>query len=360
MSKPQLDKSVSFHCFNKDLSEVAVAKNNDEVTIFKTNSNQDPTKWTEQQVLAEHGGYISGIDWCPTTNQIVTCGHDRNAYVWEFEGGAWKPALVILRINRAATAVKWSPKGDKFAIASGAKCIPVCHYEAEPNWWISKIIKKHKSTVLALDWSPNQKYLVTGGCDFKCRVVSAVIESIDDMGSDEYGFSAHNKFGEVLAEFDSAKAWVQAVSWSPKGQIAFAGHGSTLTFVDLLNSNQEQTINQKTLPYVHVSFLDADTVVAIGFDNNPVVYKKTGSEWKETKKVDPETDGAASGGASTARSAAFSKFQAADRTGVAMGTGAAEKPIKTHHKNFISGFQKLGANKFSTSGVDGKVIQWTI
>lgn len=36
---------------------------------------------------------------------------DRNAYVWTFSDGKWKPTLVILRINRAATFVKWSPQG---------------------------------------------------------------------------------------------------------------------------------------------------------------------------------------------------------------------------------------------------------
>ena len=36
---------------------------------------------------------------------------DRNAFVWMLEGGKWKQVLVIPRINRAATCVKWSPKG---------------------------------------------------------------------------------------------------------------------------------------------------------------------------------------------------------------------------------------------------------
>ena len=36
---------------------------------------------------------------------------DRNAYVWTYNGSEWKPSLVILRINRAATIVKWSPSG---------------------------------------------------------------------------------------------------------------------------------------------------------------------------------------------------------------------------------------------------------
>jgi actin related protein 2/3 complex, subunit 1A/1B len=35
----------------------------------------------------------------------------------------WKPTLVLLRINRAATYVRWSPNEDKFAVASGARYV---------------------------------------------------------------------------------------------------------------------------------------------------------------------------------------------------------------------------------------------
>ena len=93
---------------------------------------------------------VSGLDWSHTHNKIVSCSHDRNAFVWSYEKSerSWKPSLVLLRINRAALNVKWSPDGQKFAVASGAKCVPVCYYEPSNNWWISKMIKKHKSTVL--------------------------------------------------------------------------------------------------------------------------------------------------------------------------------------------------------------------
>ena len=59
---------------------------------------------------------------------------DRNAYVWTFTGGVWKPSLVILRINRAATMVKWSPLENKFAVGSGARLISVCHFDKENDW----------------------------------------------------------------------------------------------------------------------------------------------------------------------------------------------------------------------------------
>jgi actin related protein 2/3 complex subunit 1A/1B len=77
---------------------------------------------------------------------------DRNAYVWTQQsvsnGLRWKPTLVILRINRAATCVRWSPLENKFAVGSGARLVSVCYFEKDNDWWVSKHIKKpFKSTV---------------------------------------------------------------------------------------------------------------------------------------------------------------------------------------------------------------------
>lgn len=77
---------------------------------------------------------LPGIDWAPESNRLVTCGTDRNAYVWTLKGNVWKPTLVILRINRAARCVKWSPKENKFAVGSGSRLISVCYFEQENDW----------------------------------------------------------------------------------------------------------------------------------------------------------------------------------------------------------------------------------
>lgn len=76
----------------------------------------------------------TGIDWAPESNRLVTCGTDRNAYVWTLKGNVWKPTLVILRINRAARCVKWSPKENKFAVGSGSRLISICYFEQENDW----------------------------------------------------------------------------------------------------------------------------------------------------------------------------------------------------------------------------------
>jgi len=362
MSAPKINgfNAASFHAFNKDKSQCAVSENGETVTIFKSKGD-DPSKWTKtDQILDEHGGYVSGIDWSPITNMIVTCGHDRNAYVWKLgAGGKWSPSLVILRINRAATAVKWSPDGKKFAVASGTKCVPICTFDESHDWWVCTMIKKHKSTVLDVDWSPNGKFVVTGACDFKCRIFSAFVAGIDKEDNNDYSFwPKANEFGECLAEFDQAKAWVASVSWSPNGkQIAFAGHGSTLHFVNDVGTNEVFSYNSKTLPYNHIVFVSDDKAVAVGYDLNPTTYLKKGSEWELGKKLDEEKSGAKKAFGSGAASAR-AMFQTADKKDSS--TADAGTVIKTRHTNTIADVKVHGAKLITTCSIDGRIIHWAV
>ena len=158
---------VQILTFDFFFPEIALSPNNHEVHIYKKNGGQR----VKAHELKEHNGHITGIDWAPKSDRIVTCGADRNAYVWSQKDGVWKPTLVILRINRAATLVKWSLLENKFAVGSGARLISVCYFKSENDWWVSKHIKKPiRSTVLSLDWHPNNVLLAVGSCDFKCSV----------------------------------------------------------------------------------------------------------------------------------------------------------------------------------------------
>lgn len=55
----------------------------------------------------------------------------------------------------------------------------VCYFEEDNDWWISKHIKKHKSTVLGVSWHPSNVLLATASSDFKCRIFSAFIKGVD-------------------------------------------------------------------------------------------------------------------------------------------------------------------------------------
>lgn len=161
-----LVEPISCHAWNKDRTQIAICPNNHEVHIYEKSG----AKWVKVHELKEHNGQVTGIDWAPESNRIVTCGTDRNAYVWTLKGRTWKPTLVILRINRAARCVRWAPNENKFAVGSGSRVISICYFEQENDWWVCKHIKKPiRSTVLSLDWHPNNVLLAAGSCDFKCR-----------------------------------------------------------------------------------------------------------------------------------------------------------------------------------------------
>ena len=122
-------------------------------------------------------------------------------------------------------------------MTSADKTIPVCTFVEKQNWWGAKHVKKGiKSTVLAVDWCVNNKFIVSGASDFKCRVHSAYISSIDPEEDDGFGqlWPNQHDFGALLCEFDHAQGWVNNVAWSPDGfKIAFAGHGATISFKNL-------------------------------------------------------------------------------------------------------------------------------
>ena len=124
---------------------------------------------------------MSGLDWHPTTNKIVSCAHDRNAFVWclDAAGKVWVPQVVILRVNRAAMGVRWAPDGRKFAVASSNKQVMVCYYEDASNWWVSRALKKAKSAITAVAWHPCGRVVASASTDYRCRVACAALPEVD-------------------------------------------------------------------------------------------------------------------------------------------------------------------------------------
>uniref|UniRef100_A0A8C4H733 Actin-related protein 2/3 complex subunit n=1 Tax=Dicentrarchus labrax TaxID=13489 RepID=A0A8C4H733_DICLA len=342
---------ISCHAWNKDRTQIALCPNNHEVHIYK----KDGTKWTKIHELKEHNGQVTGIDWAPDSNRIVTCGADRNAYVWTLKEGTWKPTLVILRINRAARCVKWSPRENKFAVGSGSRLISICYFEQENDWWVCKHIKKPiRSTILSLDWHPNNVLLAAGSCDFKCRVFSAYIKEVEEKpGPTPWG--SKMPFGEMLFESGGSGAagpasaggggWVHSVCFSHSGnRLAWTSHDST---VSVAEGGKTGTV------------CVCNSLVAAGHDCYPVLFVYDGAKASLTfgGKLDVPKQTAQKG------ISARERFQNLDRR--ASETQSTEKDLNTLHKNSISEISVLegGRNqctKFCTTGMDGGMGIWDV
>ncbi|XP_021767423.1 actin-related protein 2/3 complex subunit 1B-like [Chenopodium quinoa] len=355
---------ITCHAWSPDHSMIAVCPNTEEVHIYQSSAD----KWEKIHVLQKHDQVVCGIDWSSNMNKIVTVSHDRNSYVWHHEGGEWVPTLVILRLNRAALCVQWSPKENKFAVGSGAKTVCICYYEQENNWWVSKLIrKKHNSSVTSVAWHPNNILLATTSTDGKCRIFSTFIKGVDTRNS-EAGSSSDTKFGEQILQLDLSYSWAFGVKWSPSGNtLAYVGHNSMIYFVDDVGpSPLAQSVAFRDLPLRDVYFVSEKMVIGVGFDCNPMVFAADESGlWSFIRFLGQKQTTPTNARAGSQISGAFgklyghSKYNNVDNGNDSYSSGCA-------HDNCITCIVPLKkgrdskVTRFSTSGLDGKVVIWDL
>ncbi|KAI0094060.1 actin-like protein ARPC3 [Irpex rosettiformis] len=380
---------ITSHSFNADRTRVAVSLTSNDVQIFDRHGND----WKPTEVLSEHDKQITSIDWAPNSNRIVTSAQDRNAYVWQQTPDPqtghliWKPTLVLLRINRAATYVKWSPNEDKFAVASGARAIAICSFDPEGDWWVSRLLKKPiRSTVLSVDWHPNNVLLAAGSADMKARVFSAYIKDVDKRPAPSV-WGEKLPFNTICGEYASPSGgWVHSVGFSPSGDVlAFASHDSTINIV-YPGGPAIHTIRMTTLPLVTLAWTSEESIVAAGHDCQPFVFSGNAqSGWQLVGSLDDPNANKASGGSRSGfggapspvgrlQSSAFNTFRNADSRGISSSPGSpisgpggsGESELFTIHQNTITNiraYESVGAGqvtKVSTSGVDGKLVVWDV
>ncbi|WVR08925.1 hypothetical protein IAU60_005984 [Kwoniella sp. DSM 27419] len=378
--------------FSPDRSQVAVCPNSNEVKIYSRNGDS----WDLKQTLAEHDKLVTAIAWAPNTNRLVTCSQDRNAYVWTETANGWQPALVILRINRAATCVKWSPKEDKFAVGSGARTIAVCSFDEENNWWTAKHIKKPlRSTVLSVDWHPNNVLLAAGAADAKAYVFSAYIKGVEAK-PEPNAWGDKLPFGAILGEFKSPNGgWVHDVAFSPSGDsLAYVAHDSSLSVVYPGGPGEPPaahiSLRLPALPFTNLTYVSESSLIAAGHDCQPVLISGSESGWAISHSLDdsssggkplaPSSTGARPGGAvgRLGNNEAFNMFKAADSRGQrSTGSGAAPTSagltavgadgfLVTVHQNTITHVEAYewgsggDVSKFFTAGKDGRLVVWPV
>jgi len=352
----RLTTSLTVHAWNKDRSQIAVCPNSKEIFIYKAGS-LDVATWKLLHILEGHDQIVTGLDWAPNTNRLLSCSQDRNAYVWTNEKDEWKPTLVLIRMNRAATCCKWSPKEDKFAVGSSAKSVAICHFEQENNWWVSKTLKKHNSTVLSVAWHPNNVLLATGSSDFRCRIFAALVRGVDSRTSTVFGDRL--KFGDLLAEFP-AHGWVHSVSFSPSGdRLAFVSHDSAISFVKLIAGAAPEmaTLKFRGLPLKSIVFSGENVVVGAGHASSPIVFVNKDGAWQEGKELDT---GAGSIQPIQKKQSTVAATLSMFQTQASRGQTKVETSLKSIHQNTIYAVQTCGADQVTTSGLDGKLVTWDL
>ncbi|XP_015593789.1 actin-related protein 2/3 complex subunit 1A [Cephus cinctus] len=345
--------AISCHAWNKDGKEVAFCPSNNDVHVYK----RTPGGWKVHEILQKHDLRVMGLDWAPNTNRIVTCSADRNAYVWtQGEDGKWIPAWVLLRTNRAATCVKWSPQENKFAVGTGDRVISVCHFASENNWWVSKHIKRPlRSTVTCLDWHPDNQVLVAGSTDYKVRVFSAYIKDMEEA-PERGAWGCQPNLGSLLAEFPNSPnggGWVHAVAFSPCGnKICWVAHNSSICVADATKGNTVVRLFTEHLPFTSCIWVGSNSIIAGGHSCMPLLYSvDDNGQIYFVSNLDSMQKKETSG------ISAMRKFQSLDRQAR---TESSEDNLDSIHQNTITSIRKLSPTEFSTSSLDGQLVLWDL
>lgn len=277
MAPPQVHhlfhSTIADHCFTANRDQLAVARDNN-VELY----NMSAGRYSLQDELRGHEKLVTGVDIAPRSGKIVTCSQDRNAYVWESttQGSStgapiWKPTLVLLRINRAATCVRWSPDETKFAVGSGARVAAVCYADEENDWWISKHLKKPiRSTITSVAWHPNSVLLGVGSTDGHARVLSTFIKGVDQRPETSV-WGERLPFNTVCGEYLNPTAgWIKGVAFSPSGDsMAFVSMDSTVNIVYPDGEGRPPKavimLSTQNLPFADITWISESEIVCAGY-----------------------------------------------------------------------------------------------
>lgn len=364
-------KPIKDHCFSPQYDFLAVTKDNT-VEVYKTAANST-AKPQLHATLRGHDKTVTSLDISPDGSRILTCSQDRNALVWELDAeGTYKPTLVLLRINRAATVCRWSPQGDKFAVGLADRVIAVCYYEQENDWWVSKHLKKPlKLTITSLSWHPNNVLLAAGSTDGHTRVFSAFIKGLDAKPEPSV-WGSKLPFQTLCGDYTNALgAWVHDVAFNGDGQgdsLAYVSHDGTISVVypqgEGLPPLLFVTVKTGYLPFKSLLFLGNSLVVG-GHNCNIIVFLGGPDGWAELHVVEkqkdliPELGPADDDDAEILSHQALNMFKQMDLKGRAARPGTSTA-LSTTHQNTISSLRWYDGGKVSTSGIDGKIVIFSL
>ncbi|CAJ2513351.1 Uu.00g014700.m01.CDS01 [Anthostomella pinea] len=334
---------IADHSFSADRKTLAVAKDSALELYGRVGS-----AFKLKDELKGHDKTITSVDIAANSGRIVTCSQDRNALVWEPSPTGYKPTLVLLRIARAATFVRWSPSETKFAVGSGDRVIAVCYFEEENDWWVSKHLKKPiRSTITTVNWHPNSVLLAAGSTDAHARVFSSFIKGVDARPEPSV-WGERLPFNTVCGEFlNNSAGWVHSVAFSPSGNaLAFAAHDSSITVVYPTGPEQPPqaviSVNTQLLPFMSMIWNGETEIIAAGYDCEAFRFQGDSSGWQLSGTLEAK---GRPGLGDAREESALNMFRQMDLKGKVKD----DTQLKTVHQNTISTVRIYEGNGESVS-----------
>ena len=349
-------EGISVLAFNKDFTQVALSKKDNYIYIYSVPDLKKTDSWKLLHKLDSHFQYISGLDWHPETNRILSCSYDKTSFVWELKEKNWTPSNVVITTKLGYLCCKWNKRGDKFCEGTSAKQLLIGYYNPTNNWWMGINIKAHKSSVVTCEIDPTSLFVLSGSTDLRIYVSSCYIPEVDDQFLTDETRPLAQKFGQQIYEF-RPNCWINSVAWLPSGNEGIiSGQDATISVINP-KEQKADTIKCKHSPATMIIPIDDNSFYAVCYDRNVLEYAKKGDSWeiKRTVTVEGEQKKANLTGSVSMRLAQFNQMGNIKKENLAV----TSKQAKHLHQSLISSVNIKGKEMITTD-VSGFVKYWKL
>jgi actin related protein 2/3 complex subunit 1A/1B len=156
----------------------------------------------------------------------------------------------------------------------------VGYYYKEDNCWETEKLRRFKSTAISCAFHPSGRVLGVGSMNSRFYLISSYLADHEYIEDAKYTgiFSGVKTFGDILYDV-SLDGWVESIAWSPNGlECTAAAHNSTLSTLYWAKDQFDriETTKLKSFPLSKILYKNDNELVAGGYDNIPLSFKKNG------------------------------------------------------------------------------------
>ncbi|KAK8793404.1 hypothetical protein WA158_004763 [Blastocystis sp. Blastoise] len=111
--------------------------------------------------LEGHNSEVWYASWCPTRDEIASCGSDRTIRIWKKVDGKWiLYSTLVGEHKKTVRCVEYSPDGKSLASCSFDSTIIIWKYDGK-TFKYSHTLEGHSSEVKHVDWKPSGDLLAS-------------------------------------------------------------------------------------------------------------------------------------------------------------------------------------------------------